>query len=512
MPNFYFPTLTRAIFLFAAIFLAFYFRLGSIPLFDVDEGAFAEATREMIVSGDYLHPKLNGEPRYDKPILIYWLQAASVHVFGLNEWSMRFPSALFASIWVLATFFMARFWFGRDVAFWAAFLQATSLIVVGIGHAATADAVLNAFLALSMFSFFVYTEKRRQYLLYLAFAMIGAGFMTKGPIAVLIPLVVSFLYLVVIQKEWRFWLKSVCNPWGILIFAVIGLPWYIYMIHADGMDFVQGFFLRHNIARFVGPLQGHGGSLWYYIPVVLLGVLPHTALALWVLRNPLFLDRDRFSHYALLWFFFVFFFFSFSGTKLPHYMLYGMSGYWILMAKILEDGPRKAFLLLFPLLFLVVLAVLPLGIEMAMPQISHVKTRWVLQDALQLVPHHYALAMMAALLTLLLSFFFFKEAIVFASGMALLLIANIYVMPWVSGFLQAPVKEAALWVKKQEVPVVAYKINQPSFSFYAEKIIEKREPKPLEMALAKRGTVFPFKVEVLYEKGPIVLVRRLPEP
>jgi len=193
-------------------------------------------------------------------------------------------------------------------------------------------------------------------------------------------------------------------------------------------------------------------------------------------------------------------------------MLYGMSGYWILMAKALEDGPGKAFLLLFPLLFVAILAALPLGIEMAMPQIADVQTRLLLQDALQLVPHHYTIAMIGALLVLLVSIFFFKEAIVFASGMALLLIANVCVMPWVSAFLQAPVKEAALLVKKQEAPVVAYKINQPSFSFYAEKIIEKREPKPLEMALAKRGTAFPFKVEVLYEKGPIVLVRRLPEP
>lgn len=511
MRYFSFLTFLRTTFLVITIFLAFYWRMGEAPLFDIDEGAFVEASREMMVSGDYLHPMLNGLPRYDKPVLIYWLQASSMRIFGLNEWAARFPSALFASIWVMAAFFMARYWYGRNTAFWAAFLQATSLMVLGIGRAATADAVLNACLAIAMFAIFVYTEKRQKYFLYLAFFMMGAAFLTKGPIAVFIPIVVSFLYVVVIKKDWRFWLRSVFNPLGLFIFGVIALPWYIYMLNADGMAFVNGFFMRHNVARFMGPLQGHGGSLVYYVPVFLVGTLPHTALALWTLRQSFVHARDAFGRFALLWFFFVFFFFSLSGTKLPHYMLYGMTGLFVLMAKSMEEALPKRILLVFPVLFIAMLAALPWGVEMALPWVDSGKTRILLQEALAVVPNGYFLAMLAVLGILVLAFFFFKEAIVFVSGIVFPVISLCWVLPWVSAFLQAPVKEAAFLVKHETTPVVAYKINQPSFSFYLERIVEKREPLPLEIALAKRGSSFPFKVKVLYEKGPIVLVQRLQE-
>src|SRR5215470_9063763 len=91
-----------------AVALSFFFALGRSPLFDVDEGAFSQATMEMFERGDFLFTYLNGQPRYDKPILVYWLQAASVAVLGVREFAFRFPSALCASLWVLLTFWFAR--------------------------------------------------------------------------------------------------------------------------------------------------------------------------------------------------------------------------------------------------------------------------------------------------------------------------------------------------------------------------------------------------------------------
>ena len=90
--------------------------LGAAPLFDVDEGAFSEATREMLASGDWGHTTLNGEPRFDKPILVYWFQAASVAVFGLHEWSLRLPSALAMWVWCLATAWFVWPRWGREAA------------------------------------------------------------------------------------------------------------------------------------------------------------------------------------------------------------------------------------------------------------------------------------------------------------------------------------------------------------------------------------------------------------
>src|SRR5499433_1436090 len=84
-----------------AVLLSLFFALGRSPLFDVDEGAFSQATMEMFERGDFLSTYLNGSPRYDKPILVYWLQAAAVAVLGVSEFALRFPSALCASLWAL---------------------------------------------------------------------------------------------------------------------------------------------------------------------------------------------------------------------------------------------------------------------------------------------------------------------------------------------------------------------------------------------------------------------------
>ena len=111
--------------------------LGATPLFDVDEGAFSEATREMIVHHDWMHTTLNGEPRFDKPIGVYWLQAISVSLFGVREFAFRLPSALSAWGWSLALVAFALPRLGRQVAVAAGVILATSLGVLAIGRAAT---------------------------------------------------------------------------------------------------------------------------------------------------------------------------------------------------------------------------------------------------------------------------------------------------------------------------------------------------------------------------------------
>ena len=130
---------------------AFLVRLGAAPLFDVDEGAFSEATREMFERGDFLLTYLDGENRFDKPILIYWLQAIGYLLFGATEWAFRLPSALAAAAWSYATWYFARKHFGPDTALAALLVAATALGPFAIGRAATADALLNLLLVLTLF-------------------------------------------------------------------------------------------------------------------------------------------------------------------------------------------------------------------------------------------------------------------------------------------------------------------------------------------------------------------------
>jgi len=149
-----------------AIVAGFFTNLGAIPLFDLDEGAFSEATRELFERHDFLITTLNGEPRYDKPILFYWLQALSVSWLGWNEFALRLPSAIAATAWALATTaFVTRV---RDLRTGcvAGIVLATSLLISLIGKSAISDATLNCFLAASMFSVYLYfLEARRRYVI-----------------------------------------------------------------------------------------------------------------------------------------------------------------------------------------------------------------------------------------------------------------------------------------------------------------------------------------------------------
>ncbi|NJM12861.1 MAG: phospholipid carrier-dependent glycosyltransferase, partial [Synechococcaceae cyanobacterium SM1_2_3] len=256
---------------------AFFYALGTAPLFDVDEGAFSQATREMFLRGDFLSTTLNGQPRYDKPILSYWLQAASIATFGVNEWAFRLPSALAATLWAMLIFGFVRRIADARRALLAALLMTTSLSVTIIGKAATADALLNLWLAASLLSLYLYLHEGWRSWLYLAAAAMGLGVLTKGPVAVVIPAGVSLLYCAS-RGEWRIWLRLLSDGRAWALFALIALPWYVVQYLRDGDGFLSGFLLRHNLDRFQQPLEGHGGGWWYYLPVLLAGMLPYTTV------------------------------------------------------------------------------------------------------------------------------------------------------------------------------------------------------------------------------------------
>jgi 4-amino-4-deoxy-L-arabinose transferase-like glycosyltransferase len=166
--------------LWLSIAVSFFFNLSAVPLFDVDEGAFSEATREMFERGDFISPYLNGAPRFDKPILIYWLQAGSVALFGFEPFAFRLPSALAATLWVLAVSAFVRKVRSPVLGYYAGIVTALCLAVSVIGKAATADALLNLFIAVSMFAVYQYYKARRTRDLLLGFAAMGLGFSPRG--------------------------------------------------------------------------------------------------------------------------------------------------------------------------------------------------------------------------------------------------------------------------------------------------------------------------------------------
>jgi len=138
------------------ILIAFFIPLSLAPLFDLDEGAFSEATREMLVGKDYITTYLNGELRFDKPILIYWFQLLSVKTFGLNEFALRFPSAIAGAFWAGGIYLFSKKLFNTKIAFFATLFMISSLQINMIAKASIADSLLNLCIALSMFGIYLF--------------------------------------------------------------------------------------------------------------------------------------------------------------------------------------------------------------------------------------------------------------------------------------------------------------------------------------------------------------------
>jgi 4-amino-4-deoxy-L-arabinose transferase-like glycosyltransferase len=496
----------------AVVATSFFWMLGAAPLFDVDEGAFSQATLEMFERGDFLSTYLNGEPRYDKPILVYWLQAASVAALGPSEWAFRLPSALCAALWTWLTYLFARRTYGEERAAFAAVLLATSLGVTIIGRAATADALLNCLLAASMFAAWLYLSSGRRGWLYATHAAIGLGVLAKGPIAILVPGATTLLFCF-FRRDLKTWARAVFDWRALLVFFAIAAPWYAAILAKEGRAFVEGFFVKHNVARFGGPLQGHGGSLLYYLPVLASLSLPFTALIVPVLARLRAVWRDELQAYLLLWFAFVFVFFSLSGTKLPHYLLYGYTGLALLMA-VRGYEMRSAFWALVPALaFFAGLLLLPHALAYFVPRLGDAYYRQALGAALT----HFDTLYFAyfGVACALVVYAMLERRTALARKLALcglLAVAGLstLVVP-IAGELQAPIREAALLCRSRNIDVVMWRLNAPSFSVYRGAPTPSREPRSGDVIITRasrlsglpKGTTY----DILFSRGGIVLAR-----
>jgi len=499
----------------AAVWLGLFYNLGAIPLFDVDEGAFGEATREMLARGDYVSTWLNGQPRFDKPILIYWLQAASVRLFGLDEFALRLPSALAATAWIAAVHAFTRRVVDRDTAHAAAFIAATSAGVVVIGRGAIADALLNLFLALALFD--VYRElvdprprwRRR------AFLWIALGVLTKGPVALLVPAGASALAFG-LQGRMSGWWRAVRDPVGWLILLAVAGPWYALEYAARGDAFLAGFFLRHNVERFLVPLQGHAGSPFFYLPAVLLLVLPYTGFLLAALPGVRRLRATPLDTLLWCWFLFVLGFFTLAGTKLPHYLLYGATPLFILMAR-RRHALRSRVAALWPALALVAaVAALPSILRHAAPGARNAYVRDALARADMFGPawRAQAIALLAGVVLLML----WPErqrtggpwARLVAAALACSYAFGGLLLPAAAELQQGPVKRAALLARQAGWPVRSWRFNVPSFSVYRDAVTPATDtPRPGDVILTRSDALdgSPSPVRVLFREGGVLLVR-----
>jgi 4-amino-4-deoxy-L-arabinose transferase-like glycosyltransferase len=258
--------------LVAASCLLFFLNLGGASLWDVDEGRNTTAAGEMRASRNWIVPTFNNRLRVDKPALLYWLQAAAYHFFGMNEFAARLPSALAALAAVLLCYELGRRMFSAAAGLCGGLIVASTPMFCAAARFANPDALLNCFTVLTFFLFWRgYPHARWWWFASLGAAM-GLAVLAKGPVGLVLPLAVMSLFLLW-NREWRlFWNRKFLV--GVGTFSVVALPWYIFVAIETKAEFLQGFLLKHNWERLLSPMENHRGSILYYPAVMILGFAP----------------------------------------------------------------------------------------------------------------------------------------------------------------------------------------------------------------------------------------------
>lgn len=255
--------------------LTFLVALGAPAVTDSDEAFYAEAAREMVESGDWLTPHYNYEPRFQKPILYYWATAATFLVAGPGEASARLWAALSGIALVFVTAGAARRWYDDDTALLAGAIVATSFGYVALGRMALPDLPLALAVTATITCCLIAVGDRvarpRRWLIAAA-AAAACGFLTKGPLALVLPAVVVGPIVAIERRQTRVALGDVMVAGA--TFVAIAAPWYLAMWWQHGTAYLDSFFIGDNLERFATDRFNEPRPWWYYFPVIAGGMAP----------------------------------------------------------------------------------------------------------------------------------------------------------------------------------------------------------------------------------------------
>jgi 4-amino-4-deoxy-L-arabinose transferase-like glycosyltransferase len=321
--------------------VAFFAGLDRAAISDADEAFYAEAAREMIESGDYLTPRYNYENRFQKPVLFYWAVAAAYAVAGVGAAAARISSALSGVGIAAIAWYLGRRWFGERTGLIAGLIVSTSFGCVAMARLSLPDLPLAFFITASIaagcLALFEPGPVRSRPMLLAAIAA-GLGFLTKGPIGLVVPLVVL---IPILFLERRDALRLGPTLLALLVFATIALPWYGVMTAVHGMAYLHSFFLTDNLERFATTRFNYPRPAWFYVPIILGGLLPWTAFApLWIPGVVRFVRHraapSRATLWLLVWAVFPLLLFSVSVGKQPRYVLPILPPVAVLLAAALD--------------------------------------------------------------------------------------------------------------------------------------------------------------------------------
>ncbi|MBU6468502.1 MAG: glycosyltransferase family 39 protein [Betaproteobacteria bacterium] len=485
-----------------------------LPLFDEDEGEYAEVAVEMARSHDYITPTLNGSPFYEKPILAFWLEAPLVELFGTHPWVFRLPSELACLLWLWLIMAFAKEFLDKHKGQLAMLFCASSLGVVVSAQAAAMDGVLSALIAAQLFDIYRYFVTQRKRYITRVYLWMALGFLAKGPIAVVIPLLSSAVFFFMENKGLA-WRRALLYWPAWILFLIVTLPWYVMQYQLMGKAFIDYFLLRENVGRLVGGLQGHTGHWWYYFPVLLFIALPHTPL-LFRATVEGFINRQKepINRFLLIWFMTVFVVFSIAQTKLPHYLLIGLTPLFLLMARY-SESIKSIWWWLVLVIEAVILAYLPSQLQ-DIETHTHQAYISAMFSRLGEVIHggYYEGLMVALLITLLLVIILrvlFRLSFLEVSRLSVILTSHVLLLylllPAIANLQQQPVIDLAHYAKNLNEVVVADN-RMPSFAVLLGRSTQNRRAGPGELVFLRVDQLSDYpQHQVLKQEGGLVLLR-----
>ena len=372
---------------FFIVIAVYLFGLGHLPLLGPDEPRYAQVAREMLLRGDPITPTLGGHTWFEKPALLYWMIIAAAKVFGMNEWSARLGPAVCGVLTVAAVWFV-----GREVSesgatanfgLWSALVMASCLGLIVFSRAASFDVVVTMTTTWSLAFFLKHELTRQKWFLVGFYAFIGLSLLAKGLVGIVVPFGVVGSYCL-LRRKWPERHVFASLVWGLPVALAVAATWYGPVIAKHGWIFVNEFFIQHHFARYVSNRYHHPQPIYFYPAIILLLALPWTPYLIvasvkarsWVWRGGDSLSIVRV--FALAWLTMPIVFFSFSGSKLPGYILPALPAAALLVAdRIAARNSRSLPLAIFAGTLLTVLIVL----YTAAPKFAH---RESVRDLLQL--------------------------------------------------------------------------------------------------------------------------------
>jgi len=321
----------------------FFYGIAQFGLIGADEPRYAQVAREMLQRNDWITPTLSGKPWLEKPPLYYWQAMLVYKAIGVSDAAARIPSGIDAAALVIAVYFFFRR-FRRTVEVDAALITASCAGIVGYARAASMDMGLASCFGISMLAWWAWRERGKRTHLAVFYVFIGLAMLAKGPVAPLLAGLVIVLFAAVV-RDWKIVTKTLWVP-AILLFCAVALPWYI-AVQLKNPQFFREFILEHNLARFSTNLYHHPEPFWYYVPVLLLALVPWVVFVIaaivesvrvwWAERGDSLDPELQFRVFACCWLIVPLLFFSISQSKLPGYILPAVPAGAMLLADYLRE-------------------------------------------------------------------------------------------------------------------------------------------------------------------------------